>query len=133
MVHLNLLFGKKNVISCKIKIGREKTLHQQKSYLPLVDIAWAKGYAIVETDRKAIQNRDWYPLSYKLLNYPNLIQMSDSEKIKKPNTEHNNQQEVSDDIVTVCIDNTRRTNSTLTNQPVQIRQTAQTILTTWLP
>jgi hypothetical protein len=88
----------------KRKYLREKRLAGMNNFsptdiIPLVNTAWDKSFARVPTARKAIQKRGWYPLNYRLLDDPNLIQLpsgATDTNIEDPATETNAEKAATD-------------------------------------
>jgi hypothetical protein len=60
----------------KIRAGLPATL-EKSDIVRIVNVAWQKSFARVDTNKRAIAARGWGPLNYILINHPELQETKD--------------------------------------------------------
>jgi hypothetical protein len=68
--------AKADTVRCKIRAGLPAAL-ERSDIVRIVNIAWQKSFARVDTNLKAIAERGWGPLNYVLLDHPELQETKD--------------------------------------------------------
>jgi hypothetical protein len=68
--------SKADTVRCNIRAGLPATL-KRSDIVRIVNVAWQKSFARVDTNLKAIAERGWPPLNYVLLDHPELQEMND--------------------------------------------------------
>jgi hypothetical protein len=63
-------------VRCKIRAGFPATL-ERSDIVRIVNIAWQKSFARVDTNLKAISESGCPPLNYVILDHPDLQEMND--------------------------------------------------------
>jgi hypothetical protein len=77
--------AKEELMSFKLQKGMTARLNTT-DIIPLLNIAWGKSFANIESNKRAVASRGWYPPTKKILQDPSLWDLQDEEMELFPNT-----------------------------------------------